>query len=175
MKILLYPHKSLTTVCDTVEKFNTDLHKVLDEMKEIMRKYGGIGLAANQVGIHKRFFIMEALALNKKGKWVPKGEIYELINPIIMDRSDEYYYYREGCLSTPGIFGAVPDRRYQITLKAQDRDGLEHLYEAYELEAVCSAHELDHLNGVFFFDRLTRKDKRNANKRWQKQLRKIKS
>jgi len=174
MKLLLYPDELLSTVCDPVEEFNDELHEQLDAMIEMMRKCGGMGLAANQVGIANRVVVMAGIRRNPETKqWGFTGDIYEFINPEIIEESEDTCNYREGCLSSPDIKANVPSRNQQVTIKAFDRHGEEKTYIATELESVCVQHEIDHLDGIFFFDRLSRQEARAARKRWQKKRTKL--
>lgn len=148
MEIVKYPNDILKQVCEPVTEFGEQLHKALDEMKTIMEANAGMGLAANQVGIAKRFFIMKDL----------KGKIHEFINPKIVS-SDGHQALEEGCLSLPGQFTTV-DRPAQITVEAQDRNGEPFKIGAIELEAVCISHEIDHLDGIFYIEKLSRQQRR---------------
>lgn len=150
MKLLYYPDKSLEMACVEVKDFNEDLWNKLDHMKEIMEKNDGMGLAANQVGLTERMFIMKD----------SKKKIWEFINPVVVFE-DDVQYEAEGCLSFPGVTVSVK-RFKQVTLVAQDRKG-EHInVGAYEKEAVCVQHEMEHLNGITFLDKLSRQQRREV-------------
>lgn len=150
MEIVKYPHEALSTVCTPVTEFNEELHKILDAMIPVMEQAHGIGLAANQVGITKRFFLMK----DKKGK------VWEFINPEIIAH-DGGQQINEGCLSAPGVFVQVP-RFGSVTVKAQNRSGEEFQIIAEEIEAVCIQHEIDHLQGIFFIEKTSRNQRRAA-------------
>ena len=92
MKIVLYEHPTLRTKSTEVDTVDDELRKTLDEMVDIMRKANGVGLAANQVDIPKRFFVLEI-----------ENEVKKIINPEILETSEEIIEYEEGCLSIPGI------------------------------------------------------------------------
>jgi len=181
VKLRLYPDEALSSDCMEVEEFNSELHEQLDQMTLIMREQRGLGLAANQVGILKRFFIMENLVwvFNKHKQlyeWAPKypvPETIELINPIMTKMSEEDYRYREGCLSAPSVYEWVSDRSTHIVVQCQDRTGASKTYATSEVMSVCVQHEIDHLDGMFFFDRLPRVVARAARKRWKKKRRKL--
>jgi peptide deformylase len=153
MKLVLYPDEILSKVCEEVTEFNEELHKTLDAMRDIMTKNNGIGLAANQVGIQKRFFIMQ----DKKGK------IWDFINPRILEQ-DGLIQINEGCLSAPGAI-VQPVRAQNVTVEAQDRDGNKFTIVAEDIEAVCIQHETDHLNGIFFLSKVNRQQRRAALKK----------
>jgi len=150
MKLVLYPDEVLKKVCEPVTEFNSELHKTLDEMVEIMTSNNGIGLAANQVGISKRFFILK----DKHGK------VWDFINPKILERSGGIQL-NEGCLSAPEVFVQVP-RHATVLVEAQDRNGEIFRVIAQDLEAVCVQHENDHLDGVFFIEKTNRNQRRSA-------------
>lgn len=150
MKLLLYPDEFLKTHCDEVKLFNEQLWNNLDHMKVIMQQHDGMGLAANQVGLLQRMFIMKD----------SKEKIWEFINPVIYSAIDAQYE-NEGCLRFPGIVVQVK-RVKQVSVKAQDRSGEWFGVGAIDKEAVCIQHEIDHLNGITFLDYLSRQQRREA-------------
>lgn len=152
LQLVYYPDQILKTPCEPVTEFNEELHAQLDQMREIMKANNGIGLAANQVGISKRFFIMQ----DKNGK------IWDFVNPKITDE-EGLIQINEGCLSAPGVH-VQPVRAETITVHAQDRNGEAFTIIAEAVEAVCIQHENDHINGVFFFDKVPRQQRRHAEK-----------
>lgn len=119
------------------------LHILLDDMYETMQSRDGVGLAAPQVGILKRAVVID----------VGDGKI-ELINPEIVEESGEQTG-SEGCLSVPGVFGEVT-RPNVVTVKAQDRDGKWFKITGKELLARAFCHEIEHLDGKLFLDRVIR-------------------
>ena len=129
--------------CKAVVKFDEKLHILLDDMYETMQSRDGVGLAAPQVGILKRAFVID----------VGDGKI-ELINPEIVEESGEQTG-SEGCLSVPGVFGEVT-RPNVVTVKAQDRDGKWFKITGKELLARAFCHEIEHLDGKLFLDRVIR-------------------
>lgn len=156
MKLITYPDKSLEIVCKEVIKFNEELHKELDAMLPIMKEHNGMGLAANQVGLNKRLFLMKDL----------RGKLWECINPIIVA---EYgvQMENEGCLSFPGIT-IQTNRPEQVRMKAFNRYGEEFEVGAYQIEAICVCHEIDHLNGETFLTKVSRQQRREIMKRFKK-------
>ncbi|MED4581798.1 peptide deformylase [Brevibacillus choshinensis] len=138
--IVKHPDPILREKAMVVTKFNSNLHKLLDDMADTMYDADGVGLAAPQVGISKRVIVMDC------------GDgLIEIVNPEIVDFKGEQFDYPEGCLSIPGLRGDV--RRHQwIKLRGQDRLGNEIELEADDLLSRCSQHEIDHLNGVLFID-----------------------
>ena len=129
--------------CKAVVKFDEKLHILLDDMYETMQSRDGVGLAAPQVGILKRAVVID----------VGDGKI-ELINPEIVEESGEQTG-SEGCLSVPGGFGEVT-RPNVVTVKAQDRDGKWFKITGKELLARAFCHEIEHLDGKLFLDRVIR-------------------
>ena len=129
--------------CKAVVKFDEKLHILLDDMYETMQSRDGVGLAAPQVGILKRAVVID----------VGDGKI-ELINPEIVEESGEQTG-SEGCLSVPGVFGEVT-RPNVVTVKAQDRNGKWFKITGKELLARAFCHEIDHLDGKLFLDRVIR-------------------
>lgn len=137
-KILTYKDEILHKVCKPVEKFDQKLAILLDDMHETLDKAQGVGLAAPQIGICRRIFIMH---LDNEGR-------IEAINPEITARSGKQRV-QEGCLSCPNLWGYVT-RPYKVHLKAQDRNGNWFEKDFTELAAQCTVHENDHLDGHVF-------------------------
>ena len=142
-KILTDEDPALHKVCRPVEKFDEKLHKLLDDMKETLAAANGVGLAAPQVGILRRLFIVDT-----------GEEVLELVNPTILETSGEQCG-AEGCLSVPGKYGLVK-RPYYAKVRAQDRDGNWYEAEGEELIARCFCHENDHLNGIVYTEVMER-------------------
>ena len=142
-KILTDEDPALHKVCRPVVKFDEKLHKLLDDMKETLAAANGVGLAAPQVGILRRLFIVDT-----------GEEILEMINPTILETSGEQCG-AEGCLSVPGRYGLVK-RPYYARVKAQDRNGNWYEAEGEELIARCFCHENDHLNGIVYTEVMER-------------------
>ena len=130
--------------CRPVTNFDERLHQLIDDMRETLIDYDGLGLAAPQVGVLRRVVLV--LETN-----VPEGTepyIIELVNPEIISREGEQDG-PEGCLSVPGRFGLV-ERPLDVTVRAQDRNGNTFEVSGHELTARAFCHELDHLEGVVF-------------------------
>ncbi len=127
--------------CKVVKKFDERLHILLDDMRETMNERDGVGLAAPQVGILKRAFVVD------------DGTTFiEAINPEIIEESGEQTD-KEGCLSVPEEFYYVT-RPKHVKLKAQDRYGNEFTAEADDLLARALCHETDHLDGILFLSKI---------------------
>ena len=127
-----------------VTEFNDRLFELLDDMKETMYHSGGVGLAGPQVGVLKRVVVMDVSE--------DRNEFIELINPEITYEEGEQTG-NEGCLSLPGLYGVVT-RPNIVKVKAQNRDGKWCLYKGEQLKARCFCHEIDHLDGVLYKDKL---------------------
>lgn len=133
----------LHKVCKPVLNFDERLWQVLDDMAETMYEADGCGLAASQVGILRRYCIID----------VGDG-IIELINPVIVSTEGKQNG-EEGCLSFPGQFSEV-ERPIKVTVKAQDRNGNLFTIEGEGLKARAFCHEIDHLDGIVYKDRVKR-------------------
>ena len=138
--ILNEKEEQLHKVCRPVTEFGERLWEQLDDMAETMEQANGVGLAAPQVGILHRFFVMD----------VGDGLI-EAINPMIIAKKG-HQEGTEGCLSSPGKWGIV-ERPKKVILKAQDRYGKEFTLSAEDLGARCICHEYDHLDGILFTEK----------------------
>ncbi|AXE35600.1 peptide deformylase [Chromobacterium phragmitis] len=145
LNILHYPDERLHTVAKPVEVFDAALQQQIDDMFETMYEAKGIGLAATQVDFHYRLVVMDISE--------ERDERRVFINPEIVEKDGETVY-EEGCLSVPGIYDKVT-RAEHVKVKAQDRNGKPFELEADGLLAICIQHELDHLNGVVFVERLS--------------------
>ena len=133
----------LRTVCKPVTQFDESLWRLLDDMQETLKDAGGVGLAAPQVGIPKRLFIMD-LGL---------PQMIEAINPQILKVSGKQHVV-EGCLSCPDTWGYV-DRPKRCRMRAQNRKGEWYEMAFADLGAQCACHENDHLVGHLFVDIVT--------------------
>ena len=145
-KILTDKESALHKVCKPVTSFDNKLFKLLDDMAETLVDSGGVGLAAPQVGILRRVVLVDV------GE--EESEILELINPEMVETDGEQYG-PEGCLSVPGKYGLVK-RPYYAKVRAQDRNGEWFEAEGEELIARCFCHELDHLDGIVYTEKMDR-------------------
>ncbi|MSX11348.1 MAG: peptide deformylase [Actinobacteria bacterium] len=135
-----------------VETFDDGLRAEVERMGLLMEDAVGVGLAANQVGLLRRFFVYRV---------DEDGPLEALVNPVIDWESDQEETFEEGCLSLPQVVVEVT-RPAQIRVSAQDRFGEPIELEVEGLEARVIQHELDHLNGVLIIDRTTRGQRREA-------------
>ena len=148
MQIVKYPHPTLRHKSKPIGRVNGALKKTIQEMFELMYAQKGVGLAANQVDLPYRLFV-----INVQGDPGAPEEEHVFINPVITSRKGRAED-REGCLSFPEIFAPVR-RPAKIIVDAYGLDGRELSYEMDGLYARAVQHELDHLDGVLFIDRLS--------------------
>ncbi len=147
MQIVHYPHPALLFKSVEIQQIDGTLRKVVRRMFELMYEANGIGLAANQVGLPFRFFLVNLAARPDS----PDEELV-FINPIIKKKKGSEIG-EEGCLSLPGLYGDV-DRAEDVTIEAFDLAGQGFAMELSELPARVVQHESDHLDGVMFTDRM---------------------
>ena len=145
-KILTTKDPALHKVCKPVTAFDEKLHKLLDDMRETLIDSNGVGLAAPQVGILRRIFLVDV--------GLDGEQIIEFINPEILETDGEQEG-AEGCLSVPGRYGLVR-RPYWVKVRAQDRDGNWFEVEGEELIGRCFCHENDHLDGIVYTEVMER-------------------
>ena len=134
----------LTKVCRPVTKFDDRLSQLIDDMIETLHDANGAGLAAPQIGVLRRVVIVNT-----------EGEDWELVNPEIVEVSEEEQTGIEGCLSLPGHWGIVT-RPYTVRVRAQDRDGATFEVEDEDITARCFCHEIEHLDGHLFSEHCDR-------------------
>ncbi|HEU0105153.1 MAG TPA: peptide deformylase [Vicinamibacteria bacterium] len=145
--IVKYGHPMLHEPSEPVREIDGAIHKLLDDMVETMYAAPGIGLAAPQIAVPLRVIVVD-LSVGEE-----KGQLIKLINPEFVLREGEQRH-DEGCLSVPG-FGGSPVRPERVVVKGLDPDGQERTYEGTELLARAFCHEIDHIDGLLFVDRLT--------------------
>lgn len=143
--LVFYGNDTLAGVAEPVENIDGSIASLIDEMFKIMYKEKGIGLAAPQVDLGKRIFVVDT------GE--TRSQKFALINPVIKERSSKLEPYEEGCLSVPGINADVI-RPESILISGYNRDGKEVEIEANGLLARVFQHEYDHLDGILFIDRI---------------------
>lgn len=144
--IVRYGHAGLQQPAKPVTTFDKDLDTLIDDMIDTMYAAPGVGLAAPQIGVPLRVAVID-LSVGRRG-----GDLHVLINPEFVSR-DGMQLEDEGCLSVPGFTATVP-RPERAVVKALDRTGAERLIEGTGLLARALQHELDHLDGTLFLDRL---------------------
>jgi peptide deformylase len=135
-----------------VEEFDDDLRRLAERMTRLMEEAVGLGLAANQVGVLQRIFVMRT---------GDEEEPFAVVNPVIVERGDELESDDEGCLSLPNVLVPV-ERSMRVLLQARDLDGGNLELELEGLSARVVQHELDHLDGILMLDRTTKDARREA-------------
>lgn len=157
MNILKFPNPFLTTATYEVTVFGEELKVLLDSMYETMKANNGIGLAANQVGLLHRMFVMDA----------PEGRV-NVVNPVVISKSIRPANRKEGCLSAPGEFVVVPSRMEWVQIHHKDEKGnlIGRVFSG--IHAVCFQHELDHLDGKTFLSNksIPRRERKLLGKKW---------
>jgi peptide deformylase len=146
LDILCYPDARLHTVAKPVTAVDERVRRLADDMLETMYEAQGIGLAATQVDVHERVVVMDVSE--------SRDEPRVLINPELIEVSEEMAVNDEGCLSVPQVYDKV-QRHARVRVRAQGRDGRPFEFDAEGLLAVCVQHEMDHLLGKVFVEYLS--------------------
>jgi len=162
-KIVTLGNDVLREQSKKVEKFDDALKEFVDNMFETLRVSNGIGLAAPQVGVSKKLFIV----------LLEDEEEYVFVNPEIIETSADLVPYEEGCLSVPGVFSDV-ERPSKVTVYAQDIKGKNFKIEASGILARVIQHENDHLNGKLFIDRVNEEKREVLIHQYEKKRRRSK-
>jgi peptide deformylase len=158
LPILEYPDPRLRIRAERVTKVDHQIRQLIDDLLETMYDAQGIGLAATQVDRHVRVLVIDVSE--------SRNEPCCLVNPEIVE-ADGATSSDEGCLSVPEYYDAV-ERAERIRVRALDRDGKEHEFEADGILAICIQHEMDHLDGKLFVDYLSEMKRRRLKKRYLK-------
>lgn len=160
LPILEYPDKRLRDKALPVEAVTPEIQKLVDDMAETMYAAPGVGLAANQVGVTLRIFVIDTAGDDEP------SQLRVFINPEILEKRGELVW-QEGCLSFPGISESV-ERAAWVRVRALDREGNPFELEAEELLAIAIQHENDHLDGALMIDKLGPVKKRLVQRKLQK-------
>ncbi len=159
--ILHYPDKRLREHGQVVTDFGAELQSLVDDMAETMYAAPGVGLAATQLGIAQRVFVIDVATGDDE-----PSQLRVFVNPEITRREGECTW-EEGCLSFPGVSEEI-ERAEKVTVRAQDRDGKWFELEAEGLLAIAVQHENDHLNGQLMVDHLGLLRRRAVNRQMEK-------
>jgi peptide deformylase len=162
-EIVIYPHKVLETRADEVAEIDTGVRQLVADMVETMHAAPGVGLAANQVGVTRRVAVVD-LSVGKD-----PSQLLVLINPRVLS-VDGSQTEEEGCLSIPGITELV-QRPAVAEVEALNLDGKKYRIRGQDLMARALLHEIDHLDGILFLERLSPLKRRIIRKRIQKLIR----
>jgi peptide deformylase len=149
LELVKAPDPRLKVTSQPVPEIDKKLRRFMADMVETMYAANGIGLAAIQVGVAKRLAVID---LDPGG---PNSQVIYLINPAIVQVSDELSTYHEGCLSVPEIWDDV-QRPARLRVEYQDENGAKQRVSADGLLATCLQHEIDHINGLLFIDHLSK-------------------
>jgi len=149
----------LRKVAEPVETVDDEVRRLMDDMLETMYDADGVGLAAPQIGESRRVIVIDIRD--------PDVPPFGLVNPVIVERSEELARGEEGCLSIPGL-AEIVERPASVVVEALDRDGNPTRIEAEGLLARALQHEVDHLDGILFFDRVSPLKRNMLLKRWRK-------
>jgi len=162
LPLVIAPDPRLAVCSEPVEEVTDEIRKFMDDMVETMHACDGIGLAAVQVGVHKRILVMDLSESSKRyeeaGEKIGNVDLSKpifMVNPEVVDESEEENIYEEGCLSFPDQ-RALVTRPKIVKIKYLDYNGKEQIIECDELLSTCVQHEIDHLNGVVFIDHVSK-------------------
>ena len=149
-EVLQFPDRRLRQISKPIEEVSEAIRELASDMLEVMYDEPGIGLAAPQVGEPIRLVVMDTKWTEEDAERSP----LVLVNPEVLEREGKIVW-NEGCLSVPD-FQADVERAARVKVRSFDLDGHETIHDAEELEAVCLQHEIDHLDGKLFIDRISR-------------------
>ena len=148
LPVIIAPDPRLKIICPSIDDVADDVRRLMDDMVETMYRVPGIGLAAPQVGVHKRIIVVDTTGKDENSAPM------RLANPELICSSDELSTYEEGCLSLPEHY-AEEARPNQVRIRYLDYDGEIQESEAEGVLATCIQHEMDHLDGILFVDHIS--------------------
>jgi len=166
--IVVYPDKRLKTVSSPVTDFNEELHELLEDMYDTMVKKKGVGLAAIQIGIPKRVLIINLPESDADDVEIKKEDTLEIINPLFTSMEGSCKN-QEGCLSVPGFYEDV-ERASHVVMEYQDRHGEKKVIDNQDFLAIALQHEMDHLDGKVFVEKLSILKRKKFEKEWKKKF-----
>ena len=166
--IVIYPDKRLKRISKEVTEFNHELHTLLDDMYDTMVSKKGVGLAAIQIAIEQRVLIINLPDENDDDALPIKNETLEIINPIFIKKEGSCKH-QEGCLSIPGVYEDI-ERAEHIVLEYQNRYGEKKSIEDNNFLAIAIQHEIDHLDGKVFIEKLSFIKRKKFEKEWKKKF-----
>lgn len=171
LKIIQPNNPTLRRKAEPVTAFDEDFQSFVDDMIETMREANGVGLAAPQVERSLRVAVVETLPeVDEEGEELEGSrDLYVIVNPEIMWESPDLEDGVEGCLSIPGWLGEV-SRHQSILVRAQDRHGNKIRLRVHDWDARIFQHEIDHLDGILYIDRLTDPDNFWTEEEYQEQF-----
>jgi len=164
--IVVYPDKRLKEVSTPVTEFNEELHALLDDMYDTMLSKKGVGLAAIQIGVAKRVLIINLPEDESDDVVIKKEDTLEIINPVFTSMNGNCKN-QEGCLSVPGFYEDI-ERASHVVVEYQDRHGEKKIIDNKEFLAIALQHEMDHLEGKVFVEKLSILKRKKFEKEWKK-------
>jgi len=176
-EIVVYPDKRLKLVSKEIVSFDTELHNLLDDMYDTMRSKNGVGIAAIQIGVDKRVLIINIPLEDEAGESYeeehtdedqPKENTLEIINPIFLAKEGSEIF-KEGCLSVPGVYEDI-ERAKHIKIQYFDREGNKKTIEDDDFLAIALQHEIDHLDGKVFIEKLSFIKRKKFEKEWKRKI-----
>jgi peptide deformylase len=166
--IVIYPDKRLKLISKEVTHFDSELHTLLDDMYDTMLSKKGVGLAAIQIGVDQRVLIINLPEDESDNAVIKKEETLEIINPVFTSKKGSCKH-QEGCLSIPGVYEDI-ERAEAIVVEYQDRNGKKHTIEDNDFLAIAIQHEIDHLDGKVFIEKLSFIKRKKFEKEWKKKF-----
>jgi peptide deformylase len=166
--IVIYPDKRLKLISKEVTEFDSDLHTLLDDMYDTMVSKKGVGLAAIQVGVDKRVLIINIPKDDSDDATPLKEETLEIVNPIFIEKKGSSKQ-QEGCLSLPGFYEDI-ERYSHVKIEYQDRNGNRKTIDNDDFLAIAIQHEVDHLDGKVFIEKLSFIKRKKFEKDWKKKF-----
>ena len=164
--IVIYPDKRLKLISKEVTEFNAELHELLEDMYDTMFSKKGVGLAAIQIGVDKRVLIINLPDEDDEDAVPSKEDTLEIINPVFIKKEGSCKH-QEGCLSIPKVYEDI-ERAEHVVLEYQDRHGKKHTIDNNEFLAIALQHEIDHLDGKVFIEKLSFIKRKKFEKEWKK-------
>jgi peptide deformylase len=166
--IVIYPDKRLKLISKEVTTFDSELHDLLDDMYETMVSKNGVGLAAIQIGVDKRALIINLPSEDDEDAVQSKEDTLEIINPVFIKKEGSCKH-QEGCLSIPKVYEDI-ERAEHVVIEYQDRHGEKHTIDNNEFLAIALQHEVDHLDGKVFIEKLSFIKRKKFEKEWKKRF-----
>ena len=164
--IVVYPDKRLKEVSSTITEFNEELHTLLENMYDTMVSKKGVGLAAIQIGVASRVLIINLPESDDDDVVIKREDTLEIINPVFTSMKGKCKH-QEGCLSVPGFYEDI-ERASHIVMEYQDRHGEKKVIDNQDFLAIALQHEMDHLDGKVFIEKLSFIKRKKFEKEWKK-------
>ena len=166
--IVIYPDKRLKLISKEVTSFDKELHTLLDDMYDTMISRKGVGLAAIQIGVAQRVLIINLPEDDSDDVVLNREDTLEIVNPIFIQKEGSCKH-QEGCLSIPGVYEDIERAEY-IVLEYQNRYGEKQTIENNDFLAIALQHEIDHLDGKVFIEKLSFIKRKKFEKEWKKKF-----